>query len=84
VASIFGRLSLANDTNITPYVLAGYSKAWIDIEGYGGDSDSDFSYGAGVGFELTEGLSVAAEYVVLADKTDYDLNEFNVNLVYTF
>jgi len=84
MASIFGRLSLANDTNITPYILAGYTKTWVDIEGYGNDSDSDFSYGAGVGFELAKGLSIAAEYIVLIDKNEYDFNQLGVNLVYTF
>jgi len=84
VASIFGRLSLANDTNVTPYALIGYTKGWLDIAGYGGDSDSDFSYGAGLGFELAKGLSIAAEYVVLIDKDDYDFNQVGVNLVYTF
>lgn len=83
MASIFGRFSLQNDTNLTPYLLIGWTKGWIDGD-FGGDSDSDISYGGGVGFELAKGLSIAAEYVVLIEESDYDFNQLGVNLVYVF
>jgi len=83
VMSVFGRLSLQNDTNITPYILVGYTRGEIDGD-YGSDSDTDISYGAGVGFELAKGLSIAAEYVVLIEESEYDFTALNATLVYTF
>ena len=82
--SVLGRLSLQNDTNLTPYVVAGYTRGELDIEGYGSDSTSDFSYGAGVGFELTKGLSAGVEYMVLIDKDSYEFNALSASLIYAF
>ncbi len=82
--SILGRLSLQNDTNLTPYVVAGYTRGELDIESYGSDDASDFSYGAGVAIELTKGLNAGVEYMVLIDKDSYEFNGLSANLVYTF
>ena len=84
VASVFAKVAIPNETTLTPYLLVGYTKATLDIEGFGGESETDSSYGVGVQFELTEALHLDAEYVVLMSDSDYDLNSVGVNLVYHF
>lgn len=84
MTSILGRLSLQNDTNLTPYVVVGYSQVEFDIQGFGSDDDEGLTYGAGVGFELTKGLNIGVEYTVVLDKSDYDLTAGSATLVYTF
>ena len=81
--SVFGRLSLQNDTNITPYILGGYTKVWVDTD-LGSGTDSDLSYGVGAALGLTDDLSVAVEYVVYIDKNSYDFSGPGITLAYKF
>ena len=84
IVSVLGRLSLQNDTNITPYILAGYTRGWIDIEGGGTAKAEDFSFGAGVGFDITPKLSISAEYFSYIDKNDYDITGPSIGAMYVF
>ena len=58
--SVLGRFSLPNETNITPYVLAGFSKAWLKADGGYKDDGGDYSYGLGLAFSLTDSFAVSA------------------------
>ena len=82
--SVFGKFSLPNETNITPYLLGGFSKVWLSADGGYKESESDYSYGIGAAFSLTDQFSVSAEYVVLLDKSDVEINAPSLLLTYEF
>ena len=63
MTSVLARLSLQNDANLTPYVLAGYTQGKLEAEGIGSETAEDFTYGFGLGFRITDKLSLTAEYV---------------------
>ena len=81
---VYGVVSLPNETNIEPYVVIGYTKGKLSASGYGSESESDFSYGAGISFKLAESLSIRTEYMVLLDKEDYEFNSVSASLIYKF
>ena len=62
----------------------GYTKGKLSADGYGSDTESDFSYGAGIDFSLTDSLVVRAEYMVLIDKDEYEFDALSASLVYNF
>ena len=39
--SVLGRFSLPNETNVTPYVLAGFTKGWLEADGGFKTDESD-------------------------------------------
>jgi outer membrane immunogenic protein len=82
--SLLAKFSLANDTNITPYLIGGYTKAWLEGEGGYKEDDGDWSYGAGAAFALTKQLAVSAEYAVLYDKDDSEIIGLSLMANYTF
>jgi len=82
--SVLGRFSLPNETNVTPYVVAGFSKAWLSADGGFKTDVSDYSYGIGLAFSLTNELAVSAEYVSLLDKDDAEINAASLMVTYTF
>ena len=81
---VYGRFSMDNTTNVTPYVIAGYTKAEIHVQGAGNDSADGLSVGAGVSFNLSDKLSVGVEYMSLLDKNDYDVDQVSGTLLYSF
>jgi outer membrane immunogenic protein len=83
VYGLYGKFTLANETSVTPYAIVGYTKGKVKTD-YGSDSESDFSYGLGLEFALSESIAVGAEYLVLLDKDDYEFSSANVNLIYSF
>ena len=82
--SVLGKFSLPNETNVTPYVIAGYSKGWLKADGGFKGDESDFSYGIGAAFALTDQLSVSAEYASLIDKDDVEVAALSLMAIYTF
>jgi len=84
VVSVFGRFSLQNSTPLTPYALLGYTRGKMTIEDIGSDTEGDMSYGFGLEIDIVEGLSVAAEYIVLMDKSDFDITTHGLVATYTF
>ena len=82
--SVFGKFSLANETNVTPYALFGFTKAWVKADGGFKANESDYSYGIGAAFSLTDEFSISAEYVVLLDKSDVEVNAASLMAIYTF
>ena len=82
--SVFGRFSLANQSNITPYLLGGFSKGWLSADGGYKVDETDFSYGLGLAFSLTDELAVSAEYVSMLDTDDAEVNAASLLLTYDF
>ena len=82
--SVLGRFSLPNETNVTPYVVAGFTKAWLEVDGGYKVNESDYSYGIGAAFSLTDQFAVSAEYVVLLDKDDAEINALSLIATYDF
>lgn len=82
--SVFGRFSLPNESNMTPYLIAGFTKAWLEADGGFKADESDYSYGIGVAFALTDELAVSAEYASLLDKDDAEVNAMSLLLTYDF
>lgn len=68
---------------VFPYAVLGYSK--VDFEFYGepDQTESDLSYG--VGADLYFGnLQVGAEWMMMQDKTDYELEVVSVSAAWRF
>ncbi len=82
--SVLGRFSLPNETNVTPYVVAGFSKGWLSADGGFKTDESDYSYGIGAAFALTDQFSVSAEYVSLLDKSDVEVAALSLIATYEF
>lgn len=82
--SILGRLSLPNLTDITPYFLAGYTKGWLKADNGFRVDETDFSYGVGASFSVTNNLGVSVEYLSLFDKDDTEIESFSLLAVWEF
>lgn len=82
--SVLGRFSLPNETNVTPYVVAGFSKGWLSADGGFKTDESDYSYGIGAAFALTDQFAVSAEYVSLLDKDDVEVAALSLIATFEF
>ena len=82
--SVFTKYTLASEASVNPYVILGYSKIWLEVGDYWEDDDTDFSYGAGLEFDVSDNFSVRVEYAVLYDKDDAELGAATAMAVYTF
>ena len=59
--------------NLSVYGLLGYGYSHFDDDNdLIDDGDSDFQYGAGISYKVTENLSVFADYTVLYDEDNSD------------
>lgn len=70
-----------------PYAVLGYTKAKAEFSWNGGtysDSESDFSYGVGADFSITENLKINAEYLSYLDKDDAELTGFSAGVTFLF
>ena len=57
------------------YGIAGFTKAeGEEVE------ESDFSYGAGLEWFVSENVSLNVEYTMLFDKSDYEIDSFNIGV----
>lgn len=72
-----GILPLADEVRL--YGLAGFTEVDFDI-----DRASGFSYGAGAEVDLTQQLSLGADYVRYLDKSRYNFDAASVGLRYRF
>lgn len=79
LAGIYGKGILPVTDLFRFYGLAGFTKVDLDF-----DSDSDFSYGAGLEFDLTPQLSLGADYMRYLDESDYNFDAASVGLRYRF
>ena len=82
--SVLGRFSLPNETNVTPYVIAGFSKGWLSADGGFKTDESDYSYGIGAAFSLTDQFAISAEYMSLLDKDDVEVSALSLIATYDF
>lgn len=74
-------------TKVTPYVLAGYTRAEFNAKSNWGSEDeveTDFSYGFGADMALTESFAVNAEWVTLVDKGDVEFGGLSVGATLAF
>lgn len=62
------------------YGLAGFTEVEFDR----GDSESDFSYGAGAEMDVARNLSLSADYMRYLDKSAYSFDAASVGLRYRF
>ncbi|MDM5271394.1 porin family protein [Sulfurovum sp. zt1-1] len=58
--------------DFTLYALLGYGQTTIEFEGGGDHDDSDFQWGIGAGYNLTETLTAFIDYTVLYDDNSFD------------
>ncbi|MDM5271395.1 porin family protein [Sulfurovum sp. zt1-1] len=58
--------------DFTLYALLGYGQTTIEFEGGGDHDDSDFQWGIGAGYNLTETLTAFIDYTVLYDDNTFD------------
>lgn len=69
---------------VFPYVTLGYTK--VDFEFYGDDLDqteSDLSYGLGADVRFGD-VQVGIEWIMLQDKSDYELENLNLSCAWRF
>jgi hypothetical protein len=70
-----------------PYAIVGYTKGKISSSGpFGSDSasESDFSFGVGADFKVTDTLKINAEYLSYLDKDEAELTGFSVGVSFSF
>jgi len=70
-----------------PYAIVGYTKGKISSSGpFGSDSasESDFSFGVGADFKVTDALKINAEYLSYLDKDEAELTGFSVGVSFSF
>lgn len=79
MAGVYGKGILPITNQFRFYGLAGVTKVDFDA-----DSDSDFSYGAGLEFDVTPQLAVGADYMRYLDESDYNFDAASVGLRYRF
>ncbi|UFH58972.1 porin family protein [Sulfurovum mangrovi] len=58
--------------DLTLYGLLGYGQTTIDWDGGYESSDSDFQWGIGAGYKITESLSLFVDYTVMFDDDEFD------------
>lgn len=70
-----------------PYAIVGYTKGKISASGpfgSGSFSDSDFSFGVGADFNVSDLLKINAEYLSYVDSDDVELTGFSVGVSFSF
>ncbi len=70
-----------------PYAIVGYSKAKATDSAYGyseSGSESDFSFGVGADFKVTDTLKINAEYLSYLDKDEAELTGFSAGVSFSF
>ncbi|MFT7824660.1 MAG: outer membrane beta-barrel protein, partial [Sulfurimonas sp.] len=58
--------------DLTLYGLLGYGKTTLEWEDNYEKSDSDFQWGIGAGYRISESLSLFVDYTVLYDDDEFD------------
>ena len=92
IESILGayvKLSARNKKSfISPYVLLGYARTDVDLIDEDGDdlggSTSDFSYGLGMDFDVSERFYIDVDYINYLDKNGFDITAYSLGLNYQF
>lgn len=67
-----------------PYAIAGYSNVKVGVSGGGSDSESDFSYGLGADFALTNDMDLSIEYMRYLDKDGGEIDGIGLGLKFKF
>ncbi len=81
------KAGIPNETMIFPYAVAGYShlKAKVSVGSFSeSDSGSDFSYGLGVDFRVTESAAVNLEYMRYYSKSGVDVDGITLGVNFRF
>lgn len=79
LTGVYGKGILPVTDQFRLYGLAGFTKVDLDY-----DSESDFSYGAGLEFDLTPQLALGADYMRYLNESDYNFDAASVGLRYRF
>lgn len=70
-----------------PYALAGFTRGKVTASASGAsasDSESDTSFGVGVAYNVSEQVSLSAEYANLLDKDGVTIDGFTFGVNYNF
>lgn len=68
---------------VFPYLAVGFTKVDFSSPGELSETESDLSYGLGADLHFGD-FQVGAEYMVLQDKTDYQLDAISVSAAWRF
>lgn len=79
----YATFNMVNQSPITPYAVLGFTRAELEVGSYS-DDDSDFSYGAGVNFEMAQNLSGNVEYMRYYDDSDVTVDGIGVGIQLNF
>jgi len=77
-----GGMDFAN--MVFPYFVLGYSKVDLEFEGAATEqTESDISYGIGADFHFGM-MQVGLEWLMMLDKSDYELDTLSLTAAYRF
>lgn len=77
------RLAMPTNTQLTPYLLGGYTRVKTDPQ-LRSSSRDDFGYGVGVDLSLDHALSLNLEYARLLDASRVDMDALSLGFTYSF
>ena len=71
-----------------PYVVVGYTRGKISVSAPGFPSvsttESDTSFGLGLDFDVSESITVNAEYMNYFDKDEAEIDAFSLGIIFRF
>lgn len=77
------RLAMPTTTQLTPYLLGGYTRVKTDPQLRSSARD-DFGYGVGVDLSLDHALALNLEYARLLDSSRVDMDALSLGFTYSF
>lgn len=79
----YATFNMVNESPFTPYAVLGFTRVELEF-GNRSDDESDFSYGAGVNFEIAQNLSGNVEYMRYYDDNDVTADGIGLGVQFNF
>ncbi|MBJ6137877.1 porin family protein [Marinobacter litoralis] len=83
----YATFNMVNESPVTPYAVIGFTRAELEVDtafGSDSDDDSDFSYGAGINFEMAQNVSGNLEYMRYYDDDDVTVDGIGLGVQFNF
>src|SRR5690554_1133055 len=79
----YATFNMVNESPFRPYAVLGFTRVELEV-GNRSDDESDFSYGAGVNFEMAQNLSGNLEYMRYYDDSDVTVDGIGLGVQFNF
>ncbi len=83
----YATFNMVNESPVTPYAVIGFTRTEVEVDtafGSESDDDSDFSYGAGINFEMAQNVSGNLEYMRYYDDDDVTVDGIGLGVQFNF